>query len=160
MIFLYTEDILDVDLNQVVPTCEIYDRRVVPLVGEDMQCIRNVIYKTSQGLAVKTRNKLLAAFLRELRPDLTIYIWGAPMRAKNIVPIYSGNYRGPGIYYVKTTQELKSLWGKPVDGVMLDVRGFNPYLLELVVKNKVHCCKDCHIVEKLACNAYREVEIL
>ncbi|ABL87982.1 conserved hypothetical protein [Pyrobaculum islandicum DSM 4184] len=162
MIFLYSERILDVDLVQVVPTCEAYDHRVIPLVSEDLRCLYTAIRKASQGVVLKTRSRLWLSLAREIRLDLPIYIWGLSIRRRNIIPIYHAvEYRGRGIYYARNKSELEVLVGKAIDGVLLDVRGFDPLLVEQVVKGGMECeCERCDIVERLLCNAYKEIEIL
>lgn len=162
MIFLYTDKLLEVELPQVLPTCEVTDRRVVPLVKEDLQCLQSVLKKASHGVVLKTRSRLLLSLVRELRPDLVVYVWGLGLRRRGVVPIYSAEeYRGPAVYYVKTKAELERLRGEYVDGLLLDVRGFDPYLIDLAVRGKVSCsCTKCDVVERLLCDLYKEVEVL
>jgi len=162
VILLYGEKLIDVDLPQVVPTCESFDPRVIPLVGEDLQCLYAALRRANQGVVLKTKSRLWISLARELRPDLTIYVWGLPLRRGNVIPIYpASEYRGLGIYYVKERRELGAFVGKPVDGFLLDARGFDPKAVELVVKRKVKCdCARCDAVEMLTCNWYREVEVL
>ncbi|MEM1931993.1 MAG: hypothetical protein QW049_01140 [Pyrobaculum sp.] len=162
MIFLLSDKVLDVDLTQIVPTCDVLDSRVIPLVGEDLRCIHRVVKKATRGVALKSKNKTLITFVRELRPELTLYVWGTSLRRKNTIPILPvDDYRGYGIYYVKNRQELRQLLGKSIEGLLLDSRGFDPYSLELILKNKVMCnCGQCSIVEKLFCEYYKEIEIL
>ncbi|MEZ0319604.1 MAG: hypothetical protein ABWK05_06405 [Pyrobaculum sp.] len=162
MIFLYTNKLLEVELPQVLPACEVTDRRVVPLVKEDLQCLQTVLKKASQGVVLKTRSRLLVALVRELRPDLMVYVWGLGLRKRGIVPIYPAEeYRGPAVYYVKTKAELEELRGEHVEGLLLDVRGFDPYLVDLAVRGKVGCkCTKCDVVERLLCDPYRELEVL
>ncbi len=157
MILLYTEKLVDVNLNQVIPTCETYDVRIIPLVGEDVNCVRSAINGANHGVVLKSNSKLWVTFVRELKPSLTIYTWGVVVRNRNFVPIYSGRYRGFGVYYVRDRRDLEPLVGKPIYGVLLNVENFNPYLVESIVKTP--CCTNCSLVEKLMCT-YREVEIL
>jgi hypothetical protein len=162
VILLYSEKFIDVDLPQVVPTCESFDPRVIPLVGEDLQCLYAALRRANQGVVLKTRSRLWISLARELRPDLTIYVWGLPLRRGNVIPIYpASEYRGLGIYYIKERRELGAFVGKPVDGFLLDARGFDPKAVELLVKRKVKCdCARCVAVEILTCKWYREVEVL
>lgn len=80
MILLYGEKFTDVDLPQVIPTCESLDPRVIPLVGEDLQCLHNALRKASRGVVLKTKSRLWISLARELRPDLAIYVWGLSLR--------------------------------------------------------------------------------
>lgn len=162
MILLYTDKLLDVEIPQIVPTCEAFDGRILPLVGEDLRCLYTALRTTTRGVVVKTRGRLWIALARELRPDLVIYLWGLPLRGRGLVPIYIGpEYRGPGLYYVRNRGELERLRGYAVDGVVLDARGFDPRLVELIAKGKVRCdCEKCGLVERLACEVYKEVEVL
>ena len=162
MILLYGEKFIDVDLPQVIPTCESFDPRVIPLVGEDLQCLHTALRRASRGVVLKTRSRLWISLARELRPDLTIYVWGLSVRRGNVIPIYpAAEYRGPGVYYVRNRHELGALAGKPVDGFLLDARSFDPRAVELAVKGELRCdCTGCDIAEKLMCNWYREVEII
>jgi hypothetical protein len=162
VILLYGERFIDVDLPQVIPTCDSFDPRIIPLVGEDLQCLYTAIRKTSRGIVLKTRSRLWVSVARELRPDITVYVWGLPLRRGGVVPIYpAGEYRGPGVYYIRTRYDLGTLIGKHIDGLLLDSKGFDPWTVELVVKGGVSCdCRKCDIVEKLMCNWYKEVEIL
>ncbi len=162
MILLYGEKFTDVVLPQVIPTCESFDPRVIPLVGEDLQCLHNALRKASRGVVLKTKSRLWISLARELRPDLTIYVWGLSLRRGNVIPIYPApEYRGPGVYYVKNRHDLRALVGKTVDGILLDARGFDPRTVELAVRGVLRCdCARCDIAERLMCNWYREVEVL
>ncbi|MGC9131162.1 MAG: hypothetical protein ACP5H5_06210 [Pyrobaculum sp.] len=162
MILLYSEKFLDVDLPQVVPICDVHDPKLIPLVGEDLHCLHNALKKATRGVVLKTAKRLWIGLARELRPDLTIYVWGAAVRGRNTVPIRGAEeYRGYGVYYIKNREELRLLVGKPVAGLLLDARHFDPHLTELVVKGRVSCgCERCGLVERLLCNPYREVEVL
>jgi hypothetical protein len=162
VILLYGEKFTDVDLPQVIPTCESFDARVIPLVGEDLQCLHSALRKASRGVVLRTRSRLWISLARELRADLTIYVWGLPLRRRSVIPIYpAAEYRGPGVYYVKNRHDLRALVGKAVDGFLLDARGFDPRAVELAVKGELRCdCVRCDVAERLLCNWYREVEVL
>ncbi|ABP50393.1 MULTISPECIES: hypothetical protein [Pyrobaculum] len=163
MILIYSEKVLGVDIPQVVPLCDALDAKIIPLVGEDLDCLHRAVKKAVAGVALRTGKRLWVALARELRPDLTIYLWGpAPIRGKNIVPIRPASaYAGPGFYYVRDRDELRGLRGKEVLGLLLDARGFDPYTLELVIKGRATCgCDGCGLVERLLCEPYREVEVL
>lgn len=161
MIFLYTERLIDVDLPQVMPTCEAVEGRIIPLVSEDLSCLSSALRSASRGVVLKTTKRTWVALAREIRPDLPLYVWGLALRGRNIIPIYEGDYRGRGIYYVKEKRDLYPLGGRPIEGVLLDAKGFNPHIVELVSKRRLKCgCSKCDLVEMLTCDAYKEVEVL
>lgn len=161
-VFLISDRLLDVDLAQVVPTCDVFDSRLVPLVGEDFYCIHRAVKKATRGVVLRSRSKSWVILAKELRPDLPLYVWGVAMRGRGITPIFPADeYRGYGVYYVRDRRDLKLLMGKPVEGLLLDARGFDPHVVELVLKNKVICsCGRCGVVDRLLCDFYREVEVL
>ncbi|ACB40277.1 hypothetical protein [Pyrobaculum neutrophilum] len=161
MIYIYSERYIDVDLPQITPTCEPPDPRVIPLVGDDLRCLYAALRK-SRAVALKARSRIWLALARELKPDAVIYAWGLPIRRGNVIPVYpGGEYRGPGLYYVRSRRELKALLGRAIDGVVLDAGAFDPHLVEQIVKGAVRCdCARCDVVEKLLCDVYREVEVL
>lgn len=164
MILLYSEAPLPVDLPQLVPTCEAADRRIVPLVqGDDLRCLQRALRTAAAAVAIRTSSRLLALLAERLRPDLDIYVWGLPMRRRRIRPMYSGEYRGPGLYLVRSRWWLLQLRGKQVDGLALDAEAFDPHSVERLVKGNLRCDRcgsACGEVDLLLCDAYREVEVL
>lgn len=162
MILIYSDKLLDVDLPQVVPICDVSDPRLVPLVGEDLHCLHSALRRASRGVVLKTDKRLWISLARELRPDLTIYVWGATARGRNITPIIPGHeYRGYGVYYIRSREELRQLKNKPIAGLLLDAKYFDPYAIDLILKGRVTCgCERCTLVEKLLCEPYREIEVL
>lgn len=164
MILLYSEVPLPVDLPQLVPTCEALDRKVIPLVdGEDLRCLQRALRAAGTAVAIRTSSRLLALMAERLRPDLDLYVWGLTLRRRRIKPIYSGEYRGPGLYLVRTRQWLLQLRGKPLDGLILDSKAFDPIAVGRLARGLLrcdHCGGGCGAVDLLLCDAYREVEVL
>jgi hypothetical protein len=164
VILIYSErELPDVGLEQVIPTCEARGPRVVPLVGEgDLQCLHSALHSASRAVVLKTGGRLWAALAREIRHDVEIYVWGAPLRGRGLAPIYpAGEYRGPGVYYVRERRELVALRGRRVEGLLLDARGFNARHVELVLSGKLKCNGGrSSLVEMLLCDAHLEVDVL
>jgi len=162
VIFIYSDKLLNVDLPQVVPICDVTDPKLIPLVGEDLRCLHGALKRATRGIVLKTDKRLWISLARELRPDLTIYVWGALIRGKNVIPILpSHEYKGHGVYYVKNKEELRQLKNKAVAGLLLDAAYFDPYFIDLILRGKVTCnCERCTLAERLLCEPYREVEVL